>query len=124
MTAITEKKNIAKKTKIAKTAVAVAKSVSESFVAKDFSSIILHPRVTEKASREAEKNVYVFAIAHSATKDTVASAIKDMYKVTPTKVNIVFTPAKKVFIRGKAGMKSRVKKAYVFLKKGDKIEVN
>jgi ribosomal protein L23 len=32
-------------------------------------------------------------------------------------------PGKKVFVRGKAGQQARGKKAYVHLKKGDKIEL-
>ena len=46
-----------------------------------------------------------------------------MYKVSPMKVRIVNLPAKKVFVRGKWGEKTSVKKAYVYLKKGDKIEI-
>ncbi|MDD5068830.1 MAG: 50S ribosomal protein L23 [Candidatus Pacebacteria bacterium] len=121
MAIFAKKEEVKKKAKVVETEVAVVKAPSTKPHA-DLSHIVLHPRVTEKSSQEAEKNIYVFSIAHSATKATVASSIKEMYKVTPTKVNIVFTPAKKVFVRGKVGMKTRVKKAYVFLKKGDKIE--
>jgi len=38
-------------------------------------------------------------------------------------VRIVNIPAKKVFVRGKRGQKNAIKKAYVELKKGDKIEL-
>ncbi len=70
----------------------------------------------------AEKNVHVFQIAPDATKKEVMEAIKIYYKVTPVKVNIVKNPAKDVFIRGKKGTKAGVKKAFVYLKKGDKLE--
>ena len=39
------------------------------------------------------------------------------------KVNVLPVKAKKVFIKGKAGVKSGGKKALVYLKKEDKIEI-
>jgi large subunit ribosomal protein L23 len=85
-------------------------------------SAIKSPKVTEKAGIKAEsQNVYTFEIHKEATKHNVMDAIKKIYKVTPIKVNIINLPAKKVFQRGKAGRKKSIKKALVFLKKGDKI---
>jgi len=81
------------------------------------------PRITEKATFSAEKGAYIFEIVQDATKTTVAKAIESMYKVKPVKVNIVRTPAKTVFVRGKVGRKQAIKKAIVFLKKGDKIDL-
>jgi len=40
----------------------------------------------------------------------------------PIKVRIVNLPSKKTLARGKVGRKPGVKKAYVYLKKGEKIE--
>jgi len=85
-------------------------------------SIIKKPRVTEKAGIKSEsQNVYTFEVVKNATKKTIAEAIQLIYKVTPIKVNVVNLPAKKVTARGKRGVKQAVKKALVFLKKGDKI---
>ncbi len=85
--------------------------------------IIKKPRITEKAGIQAETmGVYTFEVTPKANKKNVAKAIKEIYKVTPVKVNIVNLPMKKVFSRGKKGQTSGVKKAVVFLKKGDKIE--
>ena len=82
------------------------------------------PRITEKAALLAEtKNTYVFEIGKDVTKPQVAKAVKTLYKVEPIKVNIVKLPAKKVFSRGKRGTTAAVRKAYVVLKKGDKIEL-
>ena len=69
-----------------------------------------------------ETNVHSFEISPLATKKQVAEAVKAFYKVSPVKVNIVKNPTKKVFIRGKKGKKAGVKKAYVYLKKDDKLE--
>ncbi|MEN9649222.1 MAG: ribosomal subunit protein large subunit ribosomal protein [Candidatus Parcubacteria bacterium] len=90
---------------------------------KHSNAVIKNPRITEKATVSAEKNQFVFEVSPEATKASVAAAVKQLYKVTPVKVNIVRLPAKKVFVRGRAGTKSAIKKAYVFLKKGDKIEL-
>jgi large subunit ribosomal protein L23 len=87
-----------------------------------YSDILLRPRITEKASFRLESNVHTFEVASKATKKQVAEAVKVFYKVTPVKVSMVRNPAKEVFIRGKKGIKAGVKKAYVYLKKGDKIE--
>jgi ribosomal protein L23 len=38
-------------------------------------------------------------------------------------VNIINLPATRVFVRGKNGVKSGVRKALVTLKEGDKIEI-
>lgn len=84
---------------------------------------IKKPRITEKATFSAEKGAYIFEIVQDATKATVAKAIEALYKVVPRKVNIVRNPAKVVFVRGKVGKKQAVKKAIVFLKKGDKIDL-
>lgn len=87
-----------------------------------YADILIKPRITEKASFVAESNIHTFEIAKNATKKQVANAIKAYYKVTPVKVTIAKNPAKEIFVRGKKGTKQSVKKAYVYLKKGDKLE--
>ncbi len=87
-------------------------------------NVLLSPRITEKAALAADKNnVYVFEVMKTATKKSIATSVKETYKVTPEKVNVVNIKPRAVFIRGKKGFKNGVKKAYVYLKKGDKIEV-
>lgn len=87
-------------------------------------SKIIRPRVTEKATLVTEQNsVYVFEVEQDAGKKDIAAAISGLYKVTPVKINIVRTPRKQVFVRGKKGFKAGFKKAYVYLKKGEKIEI-
>ncbi len=90
---------------------------------KHSTGVIKKPRITEKATIGAENGQYIFEVTQDSNKASVAKAIEQMYKVVPVKVNIVRTPAKKVFVRGKVGTKQAVKKAIVFLKKGDKIEL-
>ncbi len=84
-------------------------------------SVILGARITEKAALGVEKNRYTFNVAATANKSEIVKAIKAQYKVTPVKVNITLRKEKKVFIRGKKGVKQGGKKAVVYLKAGDKI---
>ncbi len=85
--------------------------------------ILIRPRITEKATMQTEKHAYVFEIHKNANKHDVANAIFADYKVRPKFVNITTTPAKKVLVRGKRGKTASIKKAYVYLKEGDKIEI-
>lgn len=87
---------------------------------------ILHaPRITEKATYAIERRVYVFDVAVDATKRDIMSAIEAVYGVTPVKVNTVrIQPRRKVSrSRRRAGIVSGYKKAHVYLKEGDKIDL-
>jgi large subunit ribosomal protein L23 len=92
--------------------------------------ISLIPHITEKANFHAEKlNSYTFKVINNGSgvnnvnKKSIAKAVRTMYKVTPTKVRIVNTAERNVSYRGRPVSKSGFKKAYVTLKKGDKIEI-
>jgi large subunit ribosomal protein L23 len=89
-------------------------------------SILKNPRITEKASMLAEGNAYTFNVAIDATKKEIAHAVKMLYKVTPLRVRTLAIPKTSTSprgARGKVGTTGGGKKAYVYLKKGDKIEV-
>ncbi|MEN9881329.1 MAG: ribosomal subunit protein large subunit ribosomal protein [Candidatus Parcubacteria bacterium] len=86
--------------------------------------VILTPRITEKASLQSSANVYTFVVAKNATKHAVIAEIEKNYKVTPKAVNIVNMPRKNTFVRGKWGTTAGIKKAVVFLKKGDTIALS
>ena len=88
--------------------------------------IIKAPVITEKAVKMTMQNAYVFEVAMDATKNDVKTAVKTLYKVTPVKVNIV-RKAPRAYVarfRNRRGTKAGVKKAYVFLKKGEKIDIS
>ena len=85
-------------------------------------TIIKNPRVTEKASFAVEQNVYTFDISAGANKTEIKKAIFALYKVKPLKVNVLSVPTKKTLSNGKAGVRGGGRKAFVYLKKGDKIE--
>ena len=90
---------------------------------KDISAVIIKPRLTEKAVRQNDQNVYTFIVRRDATKFTVADAVKSLFKVTPVKVNIVNKSPRQFMSKGKGRKlyEKGMKKAYVYLKKGDRI---
>ena len=92
---------------------------------KPHSQILVSPRITEKGAYLAENNVYVFNVAMDANKKEIAAAVKDIYKVNPRFVRILAVPRKIVSTRGtnRKGKTAAGKKAYVYLKKGETIEL-
>lgn len=88
-------------------------------------AVLRRPHITEKSVRGMNGGSYCFEIDPRANKTQVAAAIKHVYKLTPRRVAIVNIPAKTVRNRrtGKLGTTAGVKKAYVYLKKGDTIAV-
>jgi large subunit ribosomal protein L23 len=101
----------------------VSAAKSEGSFAPHLSDVLVRPRITEKATDlVARSKVYTFDVKPKATKSLISKAIKQIYKVTPVKVAVVSVPSKKIFVRGKWGRTVAGKKAYVYLKEGDKIE--
>jgi large subunit ribosomal protein L23 len=98
-----------------------AESKAEGF--RSLAHVIIAPRITEKATFSADKNVYVFDVGTKATKHDILKAVKELYNVVPLKIAVVTIPAKKVLVRGKKGVAKGGKKAYVYLDKKDKIEI-
>jgi len=88
-------------------------------------NILKKPHVTEKALLAGTKNVYVFEIYPKATKRDVAKAVTEAFNVEVTAVNITKLPAKNGSkkTKGKAGKKSAIKKAYVTLKEGSRLQL-
>lgn len=86
--------------------------------------IIIKPHVAEKSTNLNEKGMYVFKVAKKANKIMIKRAVKETYGVVPRKINIVNIPPKKIFLRRREGVKPGFKKAVIFLKKGEKIEIS
>ncbi len=92
---------------------------------RNLSSVLVNPRVTEKAMVQGEKNVYTFVVKRDATKYDVRDAVKAFFGVTPVKVNIVNKSPRQYKSRSKGRTVSEkgMKKAYVYLKDGDSISL-
>ncbi|HEU4677859.1 MAG TPA: 50S ribosomal protein L23 [Candidatus Paceibacterota bacterium] len=88
-------------------------------------SAIIRPRVTEKAAILTEKNVYAFEVRRDATKHEIKDAVKALYNVTPLRVRVVNKEPRHFMsrMRGRDTMEHGMRKAYVYLKKGDRIEL-
>ncbi len=98
------------------------KDVTEKVV--ESAKVIIAPRITEKASMQSSANAYTFVVTKDATKHVILAEFKKEYKVTPKAINITNMPRQNTFIRGKWGTKAGLKKAIVFLKKGDTITLS
>ena len=79
----------------------------------------------KKAYYATEKGVYVFEVKMDATKHDIRDAIKAKYNVTPKKINVTKQDPRRFFnrSRGRAVKERGLKKAYVYLKEGDTIEL-
>lgn len=118
------KKETKKKKPAAKKPAADTQKVSKKTDSGASGKVLLRPRITEKAAHLSAQNVYTFDVVFAATEAQVAHAIESVYRVKPVKVNLVKTPGKRVTLRTRRGFGTRSgsKKAYVYLKKGDRIE--
>ena len=92
---------------------------------RNLASVLIKPRITEKAVGQSGNNVYVFIIRPDATKRDVKDAVKQLYNVTPVKVNIVKKAPRQFMSRGRGRKitEKGMKKAYVYLKQGDSINL-
>jgi large subunit ribosomal protein L23 len=85
-------------------------------------TILIQPRISEKAGGQAQMNKYVFVVAKGTNKVEVKKAVEAAYKVKVTQVNVINNHGKKRNFGRTKGVTADFKKAIVTLKKGDKIE--
>jgi large subunit ribosomal protein L23 len=85
---------------------------------------IIAPLITEKATLLTEQNKVVFKVAEDATKDEIAAAVEELFKVKVIKVNTLITKGKTKRFRGILGRRSDVKKAIVTLQEGQTIDIS
>lgn len=130
-----KKKEIPPSTKLGITKAAVASAPAKKITAREekiaqipvapvgAGNVLLRPRVTEKATALSERGVYSFEVSRHATELEVKEAMRALYKVSPRKVAFIPLRRKVILVKGKKGRTKGGKKAYVFLKSGDKIEL-
>lgn len=78
---------------------------------------------TEKGSSMLPLNKYLFWVDKAANKIEVKKAVKDIYKVTPSKINVINVKGKWKRVRYHEGKTSGWKKVIVTLKSGEKIDI-
>lgn len=91
-------------------------------------TLVLKPRVSEKAYGQSANNVYVFRVNKDANKNVIVEAVEAQFGVTVTGIKTLVQKgkAKRTVRKGGrpvAGRESDFKKAYVTLKEGDSIAV-
>ena len=84
---------------------------------------ILAPVLTEKATYLSEQNKVVFRVADDASKDEIAAAVEELFKVKVTKVNTINVQGKTKRFRGVKGKREDIKKAIVTLADGQSIDI-
>ena len=85
--------------------------------------IIIRPVISEKSTELMESRKYVFQVSRDANKLMIARAMKELFNVTPEKVNVINMRGKNRRLRFKMGKRAAWKKAIVTLSVGDKIEI-
>ena len=86
--------------------------------------VIVKPVITEKATLTSENNGVVFQVAKDSTKPQIKEAVEALFGVKVKAVNTTITKGKTKRFRGRPGVRSDVKKAYVSLEPGNTIDVN
>jgi len=84
--------------------------------------VVRAPHITEKATLLSEKNQFVFKVASDATKPEIKAAIDELFKVKVTGVNTLVTKGKTKRVKGRPGVRSDVKEAFVTLAEGQSID--
>ncbi len=85
--------------------------------------LIMAPLITEKGTAVGEAaNQVVFRVRQEASKDRIRDAVEQLFKVTVIKVRTSNFMGKERRRGVSKGRKTDWKKAYVTLKKGDRIE--
>jgi len=119
-TTTSKKKTVSKKTPVVTKKIEVTRALRGRAA-----QTLIAPWMSEKALIGTDSGIYVFEISRTSTKQDVARAIEVVYKVTPRSVRIANLPGKRVSRRTKSGsaIRPRRRKAYVYLAKGETIQI-
>ena len=85
--------------------------------------VILAPHITEKSTLLSEQNAVVFKVANDATKPQIKAAVEGLFGVKVKAVNTLVRKGKLKNFKGKAARLGDVKKAFVTLVDGQKLDV-
>ena len=86
--------------------------------------VIRSPVITEKATMMTERNQVAFQSPLTATKPEIKAAVEGLFGVTVRSVNTLVQKGKVKRFRGRPGVRSDVKKAYVQLGDGQSIDMS
>ena len=85
--------------------------------------IIVRPIVSEKSTELAQANKYVFRVPRKVTKHQIGKAVKEIFNVTPVKINVMKVRGRRKRVRYQYGFTTSWKKAIVTLGQNEKIEL-
>lgn len=85
--------------------------------------IIRSPAITEKGTLVSEHNQVVFNVKRTATKPEIKKAVEGLFGVKVKAVNTLVRKGKQRRFKGQLAMLSDVKKAYVTLEEGQRLDV-
>lgn len=85
--------------------------------------VIRKPIITEKATLASENGAVVFQVAMDSTKPEIKAAVEEVFGVKVKAVNTTIIKGKTKKFRGRPGVRSDKKKAYVTLEEGQTIDV-
>ena len=85
--------------------------------------IIRAPVITEKATMGSEFNQVTFKVPLDAVKPEIKAAVEGVFGVKVKAVNTMVVKGKTKRFRGRPGVRSDVKKAYVTLADGQSIDL-
>jgi len=86
--------------------------------------VIRKPVITEKATMVSAANAVVFQVRMDATKPAIKQAVEAIFDVKVKAVNTTITKGKTKKFKGRPGVRSDKKKAYVTLEAGNTIDVS
>lgn len=85
--------------------------------------VIRKPIITEKATLASENGAVVFQVSMDSTKPEIKTAVEEIFGVKVKAVNTTIIKGKAKKFRGRPGVRSDKKKAYVTLEEGQTIDV-
>jgi large subunit ribosomal protein L23 len=86
-------------------------------------NVIRGPAITEKGTQVSEHNQVVFNVTFSATKPQIKAAVEGLFGVKVKAVNTLVRKGKIKRFKGRSSRQGDIKKAYVTLAEGERLDV-
>ncbi|MDR0625218.1 MAG: 50S ribosomal protein L23 [Holosporales bacterium] len=83
--------------------------------------IVRYPITTEKSTRIGENDQYLFVVDKKASKSDIKRAVERIFEVKVKAVNTLIRKGKRKSFKGRVGVLSDLKRAFVRLEKGHSI---
>ena len=103
--------------------VLAARKRAENMTREAMYELIRSPIITEKATMLSERNQVAFRVSLEATKFEIKRSVETLFGVKVRAVNTLIQKGKTKRFKGRPGVRSDVKKAYVTLEPGQAIDL-